>query len=279
MKEIGKNILKCSIAGISFLLLLIGSCDMPETQDELNGDMPAVWAVFSPEEQIKVYINYVEPYDGNEQDEYYSDTANYLHDAILILISEDGDTVEFSEYYSDDWPYNYYYSPVDSLYRVSYGKTYTLKGITRIGNFEGSFTVPDEPVVWINSDTAYFSEHPDWAFAVSIDCNASCYEIWCGELGYLGGIIPYSGNWVDMFWSPSELPDTFGISWCIFWEEGEYELVIRIGDENYYNYAKYYEHNDGAGIDDQTIAQPTGIGYIGVIGSAIDWIDTVFVFN
>ncbi len=250
------------------------SCEMPETRDELDRPMPAVWAIFSPDELPQVYLTRVVPFGG----EFPPDSA-FVHDAQITLSWSSG-AVEFVERDTmTDWGVRWLYVPTDTTFRVQPGETYTLSGITEVGNFSGQFTVPVVPDFQIYPDTAVFDNVVPAAFAVVVnrDPTAYEYEVDFENIGTSREFLPDSiimSDCYDLRWLNPDLPDTVVVPWCKFYYATTYEVQVIARDINVYRFIDYYYHLSD---DEEIYTTPGGDGYVGVIGAYCIGRDTVAV--
>ena len=267
-----KSLIRISSVLIAFIFFC---CEFPDTQDELE-PIPGVWAVFSPDRQVEVYITKVVDFDVDIP----SQDSAFISDAELNLRWETGEIqfqeiMEITEY--GDRPV---YVPMDTTFRVQPGITYTLSGVTEFGNFEGIVTVPHSPNFHISPEISIFDNVRECAFAMSIDADESVYEyeIYFETIGSSREYLPDSIILMDCYqlrWIRENLPSSIGIPWCKFYYATDYCVKVQAREKNLYDYLDYYYYYDEE--EDTYMSPPGGNGYTGVIGAYCESQDTVSI--
>ena len=264
------------LAGAFAVALFFVSCEMPDTKDELDNPIPAVWAVFSPDRPAEVYITKVVPFGVAETQE-----SSFVHDAELTL-SWDGGQMTFAERdtFMSEWGTRWYYLAEDTSFRVEPGRTYTLSGVTSLGNFTETFTVPNIPQFEIFPDTANYDGVVPAAFIITVDRDDKAYEyeITFEDIVPSREFLPDSIILMDCYdlrWLANQLPDTVVVPWCKFYYATTYEVRIIARERHLYDFMDYYYYYDE---DEQIVyTTPGGDGYVGVIGAYSVGRDTVVV--
>jgi len=261
-----------------FSILAFFSCELPDTQDELEDPMPAVWTVLSPYNPVQVFLTRVVPF-GQEIPE--SDSL-YIYNADITLEWTDSAIVLIETMIDVGYMLYPGYVPEDTSFRVVTGRQYTLSGNTDIGDFSETFIVPQKPSFTISPDTSVFDNVRQTAFGVSIakDDNAYEYEIIFEKIGDDREYLPDSIVLMDCYdlrWLNNSIPETVGIPWCTFYYASEYEVKVRAREENYYKYLDYYYYSGMSDECDVYRSPPGGSGYTGVIGALCESVDTVCV--
>jgi len=255
------------------------SCELPDTEDTLD-DIPAVWAVFTPEEPVEIFITQVVPFSAGDSTTEHS----FISGAELTLSWQDDELV-FVEDSVLIYP-TYNYEPVYILpdtFRVVPGRAYTLTGNTSKGNFNETFTVPNIPEFIISPDTAVFDNQSEYAFACSVVSDPIVYEYEISFHDIYGGhvFLPDSIVFMDCYelrWLRTSESDAIGVPWCNFYYVCMHEATVYARNKKLYDYLNYYWYLDdgGEGIDDYR-TPPGGEGYTGVIGAYSKSIDTVWI--
>ena len=257
-----------------FLVFLFLSCEFPDTQDNLDGELPAVWAVFSPDKPVYVYITKVVDFDTS-----ISRDSSFVHNGELQLVWDSGQ-IDFVESVIDTYGFQRpVYVPQDTSFRVQPGTEYTLVGRTSVGDFSGTFTVPNRPSFEIYPNTSVFDNERQAAFAVSVDVDPTVYEyeIYFENIGESRDFLPDSIILMDCYdlrWPADIMPQTVGVPWCKFYYATRYRAIVQAQEKHFYKYLDYYYYYDDES-DDSYLSPPGGDGYTGVIGAYCESVDTV----
>lgn len=265
---------KVAFIGIVVSLVLSG-CEMPQTEDKLKKPIPAVWAIFSPDQPIEITLTKVEPFGQ----EFLPDSA-FIHNATLLLSGGDEEITFEEKSIVTEWGTRWVYVPSDTSFRVQPGVTYTLTGSTNSGDFMETFTVPNRPQFSIFPDTAVFDNVVPAAFGIVISPDEEVYEyeIEFENIGTSREFLPDSiimQDCIELRWLTAHLPDTIGIPWCSFDYATTYEVNVIAREKHLYDFLDYYYYYDDG--EDEYYSSPGGDGYIGVIGAYCVSKDTVVV--
>ena len=252
------------------------SCEFPDTQARLDSELPAVWAVFSPDEPVYVYITRVVDFGAGVSQE-----SSFVHNCELQL-RWDGGQIGFDESvvytYDGQKPT---YIPQDTAFRVQPSIEYTLVGGTPIGDFDETFTIPNRPSFTIYPDTSVFDNIREWAFAVSVELDPLVYEyeIYFDYIIDSHDFLPDSIILMErnkLRWKRDMLPQTIAVPWCEFYYATRYRAIVQAREKHFYDYLDYFYYYDDE-TDDSYLSPPGGNGYTGVIGAYCESIDTVTI--
>ena len=266
--------IKTTILTIIFAgTLFFSACDMPSERDNLDGKMPAVSAYFAPGTAPSFSLFYVVPIDEAFHWEDMSYTA--ITDASVVLSGADG-AITFAEDSYNLWEY----TSSDSDFIEPNGR-YLLTVDTDVGAFSESLFVPDNiGVTYGFSDTVIFDNTREYAKDVAWAAvpGAYAYEVfidsdilWEPDARALPDSVT-SGYYDELFVVASN-NDAYGVRlpWALFWVEGRYKIHIRVYDKALFE----YRYNELYRDDDYLV--PGGDGYVGVVGSFVDYVDSFYL--